>query len=312
MITGASQADAAVLIVDAKEGIKEQTKRHAYILSMLGLKQIAVAINKMDLVDYEEKRFNEVKTDLLKFLSSLKINPSYVVPMSAMNGGNIANKYENLKWYNGPTLLEALDNFKNKVDVEGLPLRFPIQDVYKFDDKRILVGRIESGKISVGQEVLFLPSNKKCRIKSIEVFQENRKSADAGECIGVMLEDPLFIERGEVVCNLNSSPKNTTELTAKVFWLSNDSLKKGEKITIKCATQEIEGKVSSINAKYNSSSLEKLGENVSDLSNNEVGEIKFSLSKPIVYEDFNEIEELGRFVIVKGYDVSAGGIITTN
>ncbi len=137
MITGASQAECALLIVDAKEGVKEQTKRHAYILSLLGLKQVAVIINKMDLVEYKKVRYDEVVNELKSFLTSIKITPSFVIPISAMNGENIAKRSENMFWYNGPTILEALDTFKIKAELEGLPMRYSVQDEFKFDENRI-------------------------------------------------------------------------------------------------------------------------------------------------------------------------------
>ncbi|MFV1950885.1 MAG: GTP-binding protein, partial [Nitrospinota bacterium] len=154
MITGASQAEAAVLIVDAMEGLQEQTKRHAYILDMLGLKQVVVVINKMDLVDFKEKRFEEVKSSLVTFLDSINIKPSSFIPISAKEGYNVAKKADIMGWYNGFTLLEALDTLNNQKSPVGKALQFPVQDVYKIGDKRILVGRIENGRIAKGQQVI--------------------------------------------------------------------------------------------------------------------------------------------------------------
>ncbi len=163
MISGASQAEAAVLIVDAEEGVKEQTKRHAYILGMLGLSQVIVVINKMDLVDYAPQRFESVKRELLEFLSNINIRPSYVIPISAKKGDFIANKTGNVDWYDGPTLLEALDTFRTRESANEKPLRYVVQDVYSFD-KRIIAGRVESGIIRKGDRIKVLPSGEETRV----------------------------------------------------------------------------------------------------------------------------------------------------
>ncbi|PIU86687.1 MAG: elongation factor Tu, partial [Deltaproteobacteria bacterium CG06_land_8_20_14_3_00_44_19] len=169
MITGTSQAEAAILIVSALEGIEEQTKRHAYILGMLGIKQVILAINKMDLVNYSQNRFEELKCKLLSFLHSLEIKPNHAIPISARLGYNIAKAGGNMGWYNGPTIFEALDQLETKEDPVLKPLRFPIQDTYISDQKKILVGRVLSGKVQMGDEVVILPSKAKTRIESIEV-----------------------------------------------------------------------------------------------------------------------------------------------
>ena len=148
MITGASQAEAAILIIDAKEGIQEQTKRHATILSMLGIEQVIVLINKVDLIDFSEEKYTELKSRLEKFLTTLNITPKLYIPISALKGDNIANKSTNMPWYKGPTMLEGLNHLKNKIAEENQPLIFPVQDIYKVDDKRVIVGRVETGEIS--------------------------------------------------------------------------------------------------------------------------------------------------------------------
>lgn len=311
MITGASQADAAILIVDIDEGMQEQTKRHAYILSLLGLKQVIVVINKMDKIDYSEQKFNGFKTEVLDFLNRLHIKPSYVIPISAKKGDNIASKSEEMAWYHDLSVLGSLDNFNTKESLVDKPLRFPVQDVYKVNDKRILVGMIESGKIGNGEEVVFLPSGKKTVVKSIEKWNEERNNAMVGESIGVTLQDPLFIERGEIVCSGDDSdvPEVKERFTANVFWMSPKSINVNEKITLRSTTQETDCIIENINTKINSSSLEKLGENCSDLKETEVGTVVIKTNNPIVIENFNKSESLGRFVLVKDEDIVAGGII---
>ncbi len=311
MITGASQAEAALLIVDADEGVKEQTKRHAYILNMLGLKQVIVVMNKMDLVKYKEERFKEVEKNLLEFLGSLNIKPSYIIPISAKLGDNIANKSENMSWYTGMTVLEALDTFESLASLSNAPLRYPIQDVYKFGDKRILAGRVEAGILKKGNKLLFLPSNKESTITTIEDMNGEVESVEAGKSTGITIEHPLFVERGEVACDPDAEkPTVTTRFRGKVFWMSKLPFNKSEKITLKCATQEVECVMEKIEKKLDSSTLAVLEEDASEIKEWEVGEIVFKTDAPIVIEDFNETPELGRFVLVKGDDVCAGGIVT--
>ena len=172
MITGASQAEAALLIVDAEEGVREQTRRHAYLLSMLGLKQVAVVINKMDMdsVKYSKQRFEQVVAELLEFCEPLGIKPTHTVPISAKDGDNVAKKSTQMDWYTGLTVLEVLDTFTVPSKPAEKPMRFPVQDVYKVDNKRMFAGRVESGTITNGQEVVFLPSASRSKIKSIEKF----------------------------------------------------------------------------------------------------------------------------------------------
>ena len=163
MITGASQAEAAILIVDVTEGVQEQTRRHGYILSMLGIEQLIVVVNKMDMVEDREKRFEETKQQLEKLLDTLGLSTPYIVPVSAKEGWNIASTSDELSWYKGRSILELLDEFKPEDEPIGKPLRFPLQDVYKIDQNRILVGKVENGVIEQGQEVLFLPSGKRTK-----------------------------------------------------------------------------------------------------------------------------------------------------
>lgn len=310
MITGASQAEAAILIIDAEEGVRENTKRHAYILSMLGLEQVIVVINKMDLVDFKEERFNEVKEDALKFLSSINITPTYVIPISAKMGDNVANKSTNMDWHSGLRILEALDTFNLKESPVNKPLRFPIQDVYKVKDKRILVGRIEAGTLKKGETILFLPQNNETKVSSIEVLWEEPTTAKAGESIGITLEDQLFIERGAVACIKDNAPKVVERLRANVFWMSKAPFDKNEKIILRIATQEVDCVIEKIEKKIDSSTLEVLEENAEGLQEREVGQMIIKTSEPIVVENFNDVQELGRFVLVKDMDVTAGGIIT--
>ena len=310
MLTGASQAEAALLIVDAEEGIGEQTKRHANLVSMLGLEQIIVVINKMDIVDYEEEHFSKLKEDVHKFLNSINLDPDYYIPISALKGDNVAKHSEKMKWYKGKTVLESLDSLKNDVPPENKGLILPIQDVYKVSGKRIAVGRIESGKLKPGMKVKILPGGGKTSIKSIEKFNESPEEAVAGESIGIVTKDPVFLERGNVLCIEEKELTIDDKIGSSLIWLSKEAFNKDEKIGLRLATQETKANITEIRERVDSSSLEVLEEKASSINNLEIGEVDIKTKKPLAFTKFGDVKEMGRFVLVRGNDVVAGGIIT--
>ncbi len=310
MISGASAADVALLMIDAEEGIQEQSKRHAYILSLLGIRQIAIVMNKMDLVNYSEKVFNETKEAYAKHLADIGVKPTAVIPISAYHGENVLQKSAKMPWYTGPTILEILDNFETHEDRTKLAFRFPVQDVYKFDKRRIIAGRIESGRAKIGDEVVFLPSGKATKIKTIEKW--NAKAPDhveAGESVGFTMEEQIFIERGEMGCVASQKASVADRFWANIFWMGNKHLQKGGKYLLKVATQEVECVIESIHRVINSSTLEEISKNAHEVAKNEVAEILISTKKPIAFDTFDEVPETGRFVIVHEHDVRGGGII---
>lgn len=307
MISGASRAEAAVLIVDIEEGIKEQTKRHAYILGMLGLSQVIVVINKMDLADYDQDKFNSVKNDLMGILTNLNIKPSYVIPISAKNGDLVVSRTKNMEWYNGRPLLEALSAFKPKESARNKPLRFVVQDVYSLD-KRIIVGRVESGIIRKGERIKVLPSSEETNVKSIEEFLKDTNEAQAGKSTGITTEDKLFIDRGNVIVHDSDLPFVTNEIKASIFWMDRIPFKKGESLRFRCATQEVHCEIEKIERVIDSSTLELISEEASMIKNREVARVVIKTNKPVVVENFNTMQELGRFVLARE-DTCAGGII---
>ncbi len=309
MITGASQGEAALLIVDAVDGVKEQTRRHAYLLKLLGLEQVIVIINKMDLAAYAEARFNEVKQELMSFLTALGVSPICIIPISARDGENVVASSEKMPWYQGPAVLDALDTFTSGVPAVDLPLRLPIQDVYKIQDRRILVGRVATGRIRVGDELTFLPQGKRSVVGSIEMLWKDRSEAEAGESIGLTLADPLFIERGAVACPTCDTPAATSLFRATLFWMSAKPFRNGERLILRLATQETPVDIK-IEGKIDSSTLNPILENPDAVLKTEVALVSITTRKPVVVEDFKHIQELGRFVLVRDMDVVAGGIVT--
>jgi len=309
MITGASQAEAAILMVDADEGVQEQTRRHSYILGMLGLKQVIVVMNKMDLVDHKQERYDEVNKELHEFLGSINIKPTYVVPISAKEGDNVAKKSEKMSWYEGPTVLEALDTFEPHASNDEKPLRFCVQDVYMWD-KRIIAGRVESGVLKQGDNIVLLPSKEKTELVSIEEFlKENVKDAESGRATGFVTKDKVFVDRGDIVCRDGEKlPNVTNKFRAHIFWMSKDPMKKGERLILKCSTQQVICEVEEFSKILNSSTLEEKQEK-EQIENREVADVIIKAEKPIVIENFNDVEELGRFVLER-LNTCAGGIIT--
>lgn len=310
MLTGATQADAAVLIVDTHEGVKEQTRRHAYLIDMLGIKNIVVVFNKMDLLGYQEEKFNQVKTELWKFFDSLRIKPSYAIPISAKEGINISKKSPKTRWYKGPALLEALDSIIPEARKVNRPLRIPIQDIYEIDGEKIVVGQVLSGEIAQGESVILSPSLKKTRVNAIRIFGETPKRVSEGKNIGLVLAEPEIAKRGEVIAQTQTAPQPTDRFRADIFWMDEVPLELSKPVTFKCATQEVKCIAEKIERRMDSSTLEILEENAKELKVNETGKVIFKTEKPVVIEKFDFIEDLGRFVIESNENLQGAGIIT--
>lgn len=312
MVTGAADAEAALLLIDAKEGVQEQSRRHGYILKLLGLTQVAVVINKMDLIGYDEKVYNNIKSEYTAFLDSLGIEAREFIPVSAKLGVNIVALKDEIPWYKGPTVLSMLDQFEKKPPQDHLPFRFPVQDVYKFDERRIIAGRVESGKLKTGDRVIFSPSNKQAMVKSIEAWSvpEKPSSANSSDSIGFTLDEQIFVERGDVCTLMDQLPIVSTTFDANVFWMGKRNLEKGKKFTLKLNTQEVECEVVEFKKAIDASTLETLT-NQNYIAKNDVAELTLSTRNPVAFDLFGSIANTGRFVLVDEYDVCGGGIITT-
>ncbi len=310
MITGASHAEAAVLVVDAAVGVREQTKRHANILSLLGIDQTIVVLNKMDLVHFEEKRFEERKRAVGMFLASIKIDPVCYIPVCAVGGDNIAGKSQNMIWYGGPTLLDSLDALKERPSAADNPLIFPVQDVYELHGGRIAVGRVEAGTLRRGAAIKILPGGQTTEVLSVQRYPQTIDAAVAGQCAGITTADALSLRRGEVICTPGCEPSLSNEFEAKIIWLSEHRFDKRQPLVLRCATQETTCTLERIKRRIDSSTLELIGENADILQNTEVAEVIIKTDKPICIESCSRVRELGRFVLLEGDDTCAGGIIT--
>ncbi len=311
MVSGAARAEAAVLVIDALEGVRDQSRRHGLLLSLLGVKQVAVVVNKMDLVGYRQDVFDGIEKEYREYLSSLNVVPDRVLPASAKMGDNIASPSERMPWYSGPTVLDSLGLFKKETARADKPLRFPVQDVYKFDARRILAGRIAAGRLRVGDRLVFSPSNKTAMVKSIEAFNIEPPPVEvqAGESIGVTLDEQIFVERGEIASHEAALPLVSTALKANVFWLGRRPLQGSRRYVLRLATREVACEIAAV---HRIVSAANLGEERArrDVQRNEVAEVTIRTRSPIAFDLSTSFEHSGRFVLVDEYDISGGGIIT--
>jgi bifunctional enzyme CysN/CysC len=312
MITGAASAEAALLLIDAHEGIQEQSRRHGYLLNLLGIRQVAVLVNKMDLENYSQQRFEQIERDFRTFLVGIGLQPGLFIPIAAKHGDNIAALSPNMPWWSGPTVVQALDQFCVTELPSDQPLRFPIQDVYRFDERRILAGRVESGSIKVGDRLLFTPGNKVSTVKSIERWNApSRDAAAAGESIGITLTEQIFVERGAVAALESAPPYELTRFKARLFWLGRLPFRKGRIYKLKLATQEAECEIETIEKVIDASTLETISRKEKEIlvGRHEVAELVIRTKRPIAFDVHAEITATGRFVIVDGFEVAGGGII---
>jgi bifunctional enzyme CysN/CysC len=310
MITGAANAEAALLLIDAHEGVQEQSRRHGYLLNLLGIRQIAVLVNKMDLEGYAQSRFTRIEDEFRAFLKTLGVHPECFIPISAKNGDNIASPSKNMPWWQGRTVLEMLDQFRVAQLPIHQPLRLPIQDVYRFDERRILAGRIESGTLKVGDRLVFTPGNKISSVKSIERWNAPAAAlAGAGESIGITLTEQIYVRRGEVAALETEPPFELTRFKARVFWLGRSPFSAGKSYKLKLATQEEECSIDSIERIIDSSSLETISRPEAFVGRNEVAELTLRTKRPIAFDVHDQIIATGRFVIVDGFEVAGGGIV---
>ena len=310
MITGAAASDAALLLIDAEEGIKEQSRRHGYLLHLLGVRQVMVVVNKMDLVAYDQDRFESIERDYRAYLQELGVTPTHFIPVSARHGDNIAQPSESMAWYRGPTVLQALDEFQVITQPDDLPLRFPVQDVYRFDERRIIAGRIETGVLRVGDNLLFSPANRVGKVKTIEAWNvpSQPTQASAGMSIGITLEEQIFVERGDVASHETDPPIESDVFLARLFWLGDRDLAVGSRYTMKLNTAEVGVVVQSIDRVIDTGDLStKVSATV---ARNEVAEITLRADTMQALDAFTSSPTTGRFVLVDDYNIAGGGIIS--
>ncbi len=313
MVTGAARADAALLVVDAREGVRENSRRHATMLAMLGVSHVAVVVNKMDLVGWSEAAFTAVADEMRAFLGRLDVVPDAIVPVSGFEGVNLVTRGPEMPWYTGPAVLEVLDGFAAATPPADAPFRMPVQDVYRFtrfgDDRRIVAGSIESGTIGVGDAVVFYPSGKRSRVASVEAFHaEPRTSASAGEATGFTLDEQIYTTRGEMAARVGEPPPHvSSRLRASVFWLGRAPLVPGRDYHLRLGTARVPMRVEHIEQVIDASTL-TAGPGT-EVARNDVADCVLKLDRAVAFDLHAERADTGRFVIVDDFEIRGGGIV---
>jgi bifunctional enzyme CysN/CysC len=314
MITGASRAEAALLVIDAAEGVQENSRRHGYMVSLLGLRQLAVVVNKMDLVNWDRTVYDRIVREYGAFLDQVGIKPSAFIPVSGRSGDNIADRSANLSWYDGPTVLDALDAFHPEPPPVERFFRMAVQDVYKFtkqgDDRRIVAGTIDSGAVAVGDTVVFYPSGKKSRVKTIEAFNRpSQTRAVAGAQVGFTLQEQIYITRGELAAlEREPRPQVTTRLRVSLFWLGKDPMVKRKEYLLKLGTTRVTMRVEEILRVMDASTLGATAQ-AAVVQRHDVAECVLKLDRAIACDLAEDVAATSRFVIVDDFEIRGGGIV---
>jgi bifunctional enzyme CysN/CysC len=314
MVTGASRAEAALMVIDAARGVEENTRRHGYFLSMLGIRQVAVLVNKMDLVGYSQSVYEDISAEFKQFLEKVDIHPVSFIPVSGMAGDNIAVHSDRMPWYDGLTMLEQMDAFTPVPSPERMSFRMPVQGVYKFtennDSRRIIAGTVEAGSVRAGDEIVFYPSGKKTHVKTLEVFNApTPEKFQAGCAAGFTMTEQIFVRRGEIACRRDEpAPQVGVRLKANVFWLGKENFDRNRKYYFKCGTAKVEMTLESIERIVNAATLSAGQRQYCE--KNEVCECILKLERPVAFDLAGSIDSTSRFVIVDGYEIAGGGIIT--
>jgi bifunctional enzyme CysN/CysC len=315
MISGAARAEAAVLVIDAKEGVRENSRRHGYILSMLGIRQVIVCVNKMDLIGFREATFHAIEQEYRAFLEGIgAVRPLRFIPVSAILGENLAARGAGTPWYTGPTLLETLDGLTKAPPKIDQAMRMPVQAVYKFtsrgDDRRIIAGRVEAGQVRVGDKVVFSPSNKVSTIKSIEGFNTPpRDRIEAGWSTGFTLSEEIYVTRGEVMSHSDRAPLVSTRLRTNMIWLGKKAFVSGRDYKLKLGTAAVPVRIHRILKVIDASELGSVLDK-DHIGRHDVADVILETRQPVAFDLTGDCEATGRFVIVDGYDVAGGGIVT--
>ena len=299
MATGASTCDLAIILVDARYGVQTQTKRHSFITSLLGIKHIVVAINKMDLMDFDQSVFEGIKADYLAFAERIELQPTslHFVPMSALKGDNVVNRSERAPWYEGQSLMEILESVEIAGDRNFDDLRFPVQYVNRPNlNFRGFAGTLASGVVRKGDEVVVLPSGKRSTVKSIVTFDGELEQATPGEAITLTLEDEIDVSRGDMLVHADNRPRIADSFDAMLVWMAEEPMLPGKKYDIKRTTSYVPGSIASITHRVDVNTLEHGP--ASSLQLNEIGRVKVALDAPIALDGYAQNRTTGAFIII--------------
>lgn len=317
MVTGASKANISLILVDARKGILEQTRRHSFLASLLGVPHLVLCVNKMDLVDWSEERFNEVADEFRDFATRLDVHDLRFVPVSALEGDNVVDRSENMEWYHGPTVLELLEDIHVASDQNMIDVRFPVQYVVRphrreYQDYRGYAGTVAGGLIKPGDEVMVLPSGFTTHIKSIDSYDGPLEEAAPPMSVVVTLEDELDISRGDMICRPHNQPHASQDLDAMVAWMAEGSpLRPGAKYAIKHTTRWARAMVKDLQYRINVNTLHR-DEEADSLGLNEIGRVRLRTTTPLFFDEYRRNRDTGSFVLVdESTNVTVGaGMIT--
>lgn len=313
MVTGAARAEAALLVIDAREGVRENSRRHATMLSMLGIRHVAVLVNKMDLVGWSRPAFEAIAAEMTAFLGKVGLNAAAVLPVSGREGANLVSRAADLAWHDGPTVLDVLDGFPDPVTATERPLRLPVQDVYRFtkfgDDRRIVAGTIASGTLRPGDDLVFYPAGKRARVASIEAFHRPpRHEAHAGEAVGITLDEQLYTTRGMVAVRAGETPPLvSTRLRVSLFWLGRTPLIEHKDYGLRLGTTRVPMRIERIERVLDASDL-SAGVRP-QVARNEMADAVLKLKQAVAFDLQADLPETGRFVIIDDYEIQGGGIV---
>lgn len=317
MVTGASTANVAIILVDARNGITEQTRRHSFIASLLQIPHVIVCVNKMDLVDWSESRFQEIVQQYEGILSKMTIRDVRYIPISALNGDNVVNRSNDMDWYQGAPLLHTLETLHIASDLNKIDARFPVQTVIRpqvaeFHDYRGYAGRLESGILRKGDEIIALPSGFSSKIKSIDTFDGELAEAFAPMSVSLTLEDDIDISRGDMIVRANNQPKQVQEFEAMICWLNSTPARPRGKYTIKHTTNEQKSMITDVLYKINIDNLERNSDD-KDIVMNDICRITIKTTKPLMIDEYRDNRSTGSFILIDdstNETVAAGMIIS--
>ena len=313
MVTGAARAEAALLVVDAREGVQENSRRHATMLTMLGVRQVAVLVNKMDLVEWSQAAFDAVVTEMRDFMARVQLQPAAFVPVSGREGANLVTRSDATPWYGGPTVLEVLDGFAAPLAPAAAPFRMPVQDVYRFtnfnDDRRIVAGAVDSGTLRVGDDLVFYPSGKRARVQSLERFNRPAPtSATAGEAAGVTLDPQIYVTRGDLAARAGEPPPQVaTRLRVNLFWLGRAPLVPHKDYVLRLGAARVPMRVERVEQVLDAATLGTADR--AEVARNEVADCVLALGRPVAFDVHADHATTGRFVVIDDYEIRGGGIV---
>ena len=302
MVTGASTADLAIILVDARKGLVEQSRRHAFLATLLRVPHLVLAVNKMDLVDFSQQVYDEIRDGFTRFADKLNVPDLTIIPISALNGDNIVTRSANMDWYEGPSLLHHLENLHVSSDRNLIDVRFPVQYVIRpqsaqYPDYRGYAGSVASGVLKAGDEVMVLPSGFTSRIASIGTADGLVSEAYPPMAVTVRLEDELDISRGDMLCRPHNAPQAAQDIDAMVCWMADRPLQAGQRITVKHTTRTVRAMVKDVTYRLDVNSLHR-DENATTLGLNEIGRIRLRTMQPLMIDPYDRNRETGAFILI--------------